>query len=178
MRWQSSRTAPCRFVLHASASMPERVSRMAGSALLVASAACADNITQAKGQPVDDSREPATSVSNSGATQPTLVVAGKYGTAADFAGMQLSPGSRPGYVFRLEYEGQDFPVGANDVTRVYGVVAPGSRAVPVFAIGVIPADGSVRGIYSSSCPTGFSAMYVVVTVNGRAIESNHVDTAC
>ena len=29
-----------------------------------------------------------------------------------------------------------------------------------------------------SLPHGFSAMYVFVTVNGRAIESNHVETAC
>ncbi|HEX7941589.1 MAG TPA: hypothetical protein VF488_07270, partial [Gemmatimonadaceae bacterium] len=150
------------------------LSRLAASTLLVASAACADNITQAARQPVDDSPAPATSVSNTGAKQPTLVVTAKYGTAADFAGMQLSPGDRPGYFFRIDYEGKDFPVGANVVTRVYGVVAPGSRANPVFAIGVIPADGSVRGIYSSSCPTGFTEMYVVELVNGRTIESNHV----
>jgi hypothetical protein len=152
------------------------LSRLAGSTLLLASAACADNITRAKGQPVDGS--PATSASSSDAKQPTLVVAAKYGTAADFSGMQLSPGSRPGYFFRIDYEGKDFPVGANDVTRVYGVVAPGSRANPVFAIGVIPTDGSVRGVYSSSCPTGFTEMYVVVMVDGRMTESNHVETAC
>jgi hypothetical protein len=151
---------------------------LAASALLVTSAACADNVTQATGQPVDDSREPAASVTNSGEKQPTVVATGKYGTAADFAGTTLSPGDRPGYFFRFEFEGKDFPVGANDVTRIYGVVAPGSRANPVFAIGVIPADGSVRGSHSTSCPTGYSALYVVVTVNGRAIESNHVDTAC
>jgi hypothetical protein len=155
------------------------LSSLAGSTLLlVASAACADNITQAKGQPIDDSRAPATSASSSGAKQPTLVVVAKYGSAADFAGMQLSPGERPGYFFRIDYEGKDFPVGANDVTRVYGVVAPGSRTNPVFAIGVIPTDGSVRGIYSSSCPTRFTEMYVVVAVNGRTTESNHVETAC
>lgn len=52
-----------------------------------------------------------------------LIASGSGGT-----GLQLSPATRLGYFFRIDYEGKDFPVGVNDVTRVYGVVAPGSRA--------------------------------------------------
>jgi hypothetical protein len=154
-------------------------SRLAALTLLVSAAACGDNVTQgSRPLPYDDGSGPASSASHSDAKPPTLVAVASFGTSSQLADGPLPPPARDGYFFRVVFDGAGFPAGENDVTRIFGVMADGSKVQRVFALGVIPADGTSRFVSGGSCPSGFREMYAVTVAAGRTTESNHVALGC
>jgi hypothetical protein len=154
--------------------------RLTASTLLVATAACADDITQVAGQPqpAASPSETATNVSGTAAKPPTLVAVAISGTSSQLANGPLPPPSRPGLFYRVEVNGAGFPAGESMQSRTIAVTLDGSKLSPSSAGGVIPADGTYRAIHSASCPSQYREMYEVVTVGGRTTESNHVTLGC
>lgn len=150
--------------------LPRLTRRTALALLLTSAASCADNVTQAKGQPQtnDNGVAPATSVSNANEKAPTLVAVTTWGPV----------GSQGLEGYRVDYTGAGFPVGADFYSTGFGMLKNGSKVVFSRAIGIIPADGSYGGAVSESCPANYIQVWEVVLVAGRTVESNHAPAGC
>ena len=154
------------------------LSRLTFASLLVATASCADKITQAKPLLAESPDDPAATASSSGAKPPTLVLTARTGTSAQLSDGTLRPPSRDGLFVIVEIRGAGFPAGYDNVLTEMAVLQDGSKTSVGRSMGVIPADGSVMGAFGQSCPTPYREYFVVVAAAGRITESNHVPVGC
>lgn len=151
------------------------LSRVAAATLLGTLAACADNITQAPG---DAQAAVGVATSNGGRADatPTLNIVATSGFASVFSGPQ--PPTAGATYFTVEVNGAGFAAGEVFQSRHIGVNYGGGKFSFTNSIGQHPSDGSYRNIYSASCPSGMSEVYVVVQSAGRITESKHVSLPC
>jgi hypothetical protein len=154
------------------------LSRLFLASLLTATASCADKITQAKPLLAESPGDPVATASSSGATPPTVVLSARTGTSAQLSDGTLRPPNRDGLFVIVEIQGAGFPAGADNVLTEIAVLRDGSKTSVGRSIGVVAADGSVRGAFGQSCPTSFREYFVMVAAAGRITESNHVPTGC
>jgi hypothetical protein len=147
------------------------LSGLSASLLLLAAAACADDITQARAEAQAAASEPAPSANFSG-PPPTLEIS----TRAWNNGLTDIP-PLSGF-YRVDVVGAGFPPGAGFESRTEVVFRDGMRWWLGGGRGVIPADGTFRTTHITNCPSRIREVYERVYSGGRWTESEHIAPAC
>jgi len=148
----------------------------AGLALVVATTACAEKITEGNTETDYAALWRQSDPNAANAKKPVLTVTASDGKAAVF--LHGGPPSAPGTFQSIARNGSGFPAGVSMVSRTMAVRPDGSRFNVGTGIGEIPADGTISGVFATSCPSGYVEFYEVVIAGGVTTESNHVAPTC
>jgi hypothetical protein len=146
--------------------------------LLIALTACGDNITTSANLPVSvpSASDPASSASGAAAITPTLVLTTEQG----WGDLNIPPGVSPpaGAGFSLILRGENFSPDWSGTAYIRGTFLDGSEMPLAWGSGR-GADGSYLMLASYDCPSRLrEAWAVVVSSDGKSLESKHIVPAC
>jgi hypothetical protein len=145
--------------------------------LLVALAACGDNITRSPdlSTSTPSAGDPGSDLSGVAAVPPTLVLTTLNGWGDLHTPPGFSPPAGPGYSLILK--GENFPPDWAGTAYIRGIFLDGTETPLAWGSGR-GADGSYLMLDASDCPSRLREAWAVIVSKGRSFESKHIVPAC